>query len=1183
MTRRADAEDLTPSGRRRITTSMSVRLILGRAGSGKTAHCLGAVWDALRVSPLDGPPLILLVPEQASFQIERALVTGVSGAAVHRAQVLSFRRLCQRIFGLYGDGGLHVLSPTGRSMLIRMLLARVRTDLQYFRRVDRFAGFVEQIGRTLSTLIDEAVTPEDLTDSLATDCDDAVLQAKLHDVSLIYHAYLDALGQEYMDPSQELEVARNRLAEHDWLVGANIWVDGFAGFSRQERLMLVSLASRAQHVELAILVDPDAAGDDVSVAGRSADLFARPRRLIGELGELFREHGIPMDQPLELRSRGRRFVRNAALARIESDLFQAIPSGVAPFGDVSVATAADRRTEVEFAVSQIQQFVQRSDQPLRYRDIAIIVRDLEHYDVLLSSALRSRCIPFFIDRRRRTDHHPLVELLRTLVTVAETDYGVAAVRSLLKTGFCPLTDDEADLLENHLLATAVAGRRQWVGPRWSVATRDRRPTGDAAQKAIIGINAAREQLVDAVDAWVVACRDGQAVSGVEWSARFGAVIERLGVRSRIEDWIAEALEEGDLEAAEIHRQVWRDVESLLADLETVLATHRVALGALGSIIDSATVQMSLGLAPPMLDQVLVGSIERSRHPEIKALLLLGLNEGVFPAVAREESILNDDDRTWLDERGVSTGMQRVDRVLDESLLFYIACTRPSDVLIVTHAAADQDGRPLQPSPYLDALTEACPSVSRITVDDPFSGESDWGVLTDRDLAARLAMAMRQRPLLGGATDDPEQRAHWNELYEAARVDESLQSRLSAALRSLVYENSASLSERSVRLLAVDPFTASVSQLETMAACPFKHFAQYHLRLKERTLSQLAAADVGTIHHAILEHFVESLAGRDRSLADLDTTSILEELDRSCREVGEALPVAGELSHARDRYMLARSSSELARVIEMQQRLTRSGSFRPRRAELKFGLDDDAGIPALELTTPAGRRVLLRGVVDRVDLAEVADEMLGVVIDYKRTRDKRLNLADVYHGLSLQLLAYLLVLEQRGETLGGRPVTPIGAFYMSLSAGYTSVDHPDDAEGKQTRTRSHRPRGVFDVSRLSTLDRDTSTGWSPLYAVYRKRDGDLGNVEKSDAADSHSFSALMEHTRIQLGVLADRVLDGEIGVSPYRLGKFSPCRWCSFDTVCRMEPGSTRIRFFESLKRSDVFRLVTNRQGASSDD
>jgi ATP-dependent helicase/nuclease subunit B len=200
--------------------------------------------------------------------------------------------------------------------------------------------------------------------------------------------------------------------------------------------------------------------------------------------------------------------------------------------------------------------------------------------------------------------------------------------------------------------------------------------------------------------------------------------------------------------------------------------------------------------------------------------------------------------------------------------------------------------------------------------------------------------------------------------------------------------------------------------------------------------------------------------------------------------------------------------------------------------------------------------------------------LGIVVDYKRTRDKRLKLQEVYHGISLQLLGYLLLLGERGETLGGRRIVPVGAFYVSLMQKYMNVDHPDDLTAEVAAGLRVKPRGVLDAGRIEVLDSNApSEGRSNIFNIFRKKDGSLGHLNSIDAAEPAGFQRLLSHVGAKMGQLADGVLDGNVSVAPYRLGHFSPCQWCEMQSVCRFEFATGDMRRLDEMNRTQVLARI----------
>ncbi len=1167
---------------------MAIRFVIGRAGSGKTTRCLASVHRLLQADPVQGERLILLVPEQASLQTERALLDHPHVGATDRAEVLSFRRLAHRVLVAAGVGRGRAVSSAGRNMILRQLIGRLRDDLTVYRDIERRPGLVDSLAGTVTELINESVAPQALAEAADACRDDPLTHHKLHDLAQLYAAYLAYLGDDKVDPSQHLELACRHLRTCGLLEGARFWVDGFAGFTGQQLGMLVELARVAAEMEITLMIDPAyaaRAGDLDPI--EPGDLFAKIQRTYLDARSAFAEAGLTVAPAVNLAAEPPpRFNDSPELAHLERTLFTRQDEAVAPAdlpGDgtgsaVTLVRLSDRRAEVDYVVSLVCHLVHAGAGELRYRDIALILRDLDPYHDLLSAALDARHVPYFMDRRRPTSHHPLVELLRGLVMLVERPFALDAVRLLLKTGLVGIGDTAADELENHLLAGGLEGPDVWrQADDWApLPARHRRPDDAVSPREraqMDRINRARRAFLQRVGSWYDAAADG-AFNGRDWARLIGETLERLAAARRLTDWAADAEEEGNLDLAEQHRQILRDIGVLLEDLCVTFGDTALGVSELDHVLSAGLSQLTLGLAPPMLDQVLVGSIERSRHPAIRVAIVVGFNEGVFPHLGFEDAILNDDDRVRLAGRGIRLRPPRAQRILDESLLAYTAATRASQKVYITYAESNEEGQPLRPSPYVDALKAACPNLVEVGDEDGFRHRNTTAVWTTRDLAERLTYEFRNRPAV--EVDSDPRRGRWNDLYELARHADDLRVALRASFASFVHTNDAVITPQTAEELSPVPLRTSVSRVETFAMCPFKHFARYGLGLQERKQAALADVDVGTIHHAILEQFVRGVVARRESLADLDDGQIQRLLQSSCDAVTEAVTTPTSAITPRDRYMLRRCAEGIGRVVDAQRRLARSGRFRPRGAEVAFGVDEPGSLPALQLTTPRGRRVLLRGYIDRVDLAELADETLGVVVDYKRTRGKRLDLSHAYHGLSLQLLAYLLVLADRGESLAGRPVEPVGAFYVSLLATYRSVEHPDRATtSEEASLKAFGPRGILNADRFEVLDSAYgSSGWSQFYKLHRTSKGQLGYIDQSDAAASEAFGAMLKHTRRKLGELADEIIDGNVAVQPCRLKTYSPCSWCEFAAVCRFEFGPDRPRYLEPLKRSSVFEKLT---------
>jgi len=1160
---------------------MSVRFVVGRSGSGKTWRCLEAVRAALRADSREGPLLVLLVPEQASLQVERALLSGGDLAGFTRCEVLSFRRLAYRLQSQVWGDERRVISPLGRQMMLRHVLGEHADRLRFFGRVRRQVGLPERLGRTVNELLEQEVRPGEL-DRVAAELSGGttMLGAKLADLALLYREYLRQLGPERADPAEQLTVARRQLGRCGWLRGARVWVDGFAGFTVQQREFLVALAGCVSEMEIALLMDPAARLIDRpdEVPPEPFDLFARTERTYERLAGRLRNERIAVEAPRQLHGRPQpRFARSPALGLLERTLF----AGPAkpwkcgrPADEVHLIEAPNRRSEVAAAVRHVVQLTRLGQRPLRYREVAIILRDLEPYYELLEAALSAHGVPYFVDRREPVAHHPAVELVRAALELLAEDFSPHAVGRLLKTGLTPLDEERGDELENYVLAQGVRGRELWYGADWSFGrSLERRgrqeDSGRLREASLKRINASRRVLLEVLGDWPTMARQETDATVREWATALFALMGRLGVADRLGQWWGQQSEVGHLDRAQEHQQVWRDLVELLDDLVESLGEQRMAAEPFREVVESGLVGMKLALVPPRLDQVLVGSIERSRHPEIKAALLLGLSDRSFPMVPAEDNVLNDGDREALQAAGVELAVGSRQRLLDERLLGYIAMTRAAGSLWLSWPVADERGRGLQPSPFVDQVRRAFGEVTVRRLEDPAVRPGIEDVTTPGNLAGYMATVMRQHR--AGQTD-AEQLKPWLALYGWARCDEVARRALRRTLGSLTYGIDASLDERAVALLYSDRrvLRTSVSRLEKHSACPFEHFAAYVLGLEERQLFELAAVDLGRLYHTILERFADVLIERNVTLPELDDGAIGETLGQISRAAVEQLHDELMLSDPAMGFKLGQSERRMGRALRAQRFLWRGSSFGPKWTELVFADEREAVLPALRVATPKGRTAVVRGRIDRVDVAQVGRKLAAVVLDYKSSRGRRLDLAEVVHGLALQLLSYLLVLQDHGERWVGKSLLPAGVFCLPVLGGTRSVARLEPEHDEEAfRAAPFKPRGVFDAGLLKQLDAEAGSGWSQRYVAFVKNDGAVGHIDTTDVASRGQLDGLLDRVRQQIGRLADAILDGEIGVRPVRLGEWVPCRWCPYGAVCRIEPLMASERELVKLTRSEV--------------
>lgn len=1149
---------------------MAVRCVIGRAGSGKTHRQFRAIVDAMRQDPW-GPPIYWLVPKQSTFTAERMLTCESGLGAFCRARVASFDEFGRDVFEDCGGSAIPQITPLGRQMIIGHLLRRHRARLSFFSKSARQPGLAAELDATFAELersgksgpeLGELI--EQLSQSNTADLELAPLIEKLRDVRLLYDAYCAYLGQDRLDQHRRGEQVQAALSRCSFLGRCAIYVDGFLEFTDYERRILVGAAKAGATIEISLLVDPGSptvANPDVMPDELS--LFHRTEETYRKLYFAFQEQGIPMEPPVRLET-VRRF-ESGALRSIESSLFADPLAAAADSEGIELIEAPNREEEVNATARRIRSLLKEG---LRLRDIAVIVRDLDAYHALIDAGFREHAIPYFVDRRRTASHHPLLQFLRSAVRIALFDWPHDAAMTLLRSGLAGVSLYDADGLENYVLQHRIGGAAGWESPReWGfrrnlLAPEDFEGEGDA-DAGPNGIDGLRRQIIERLSPLLAALRASQPQPVRQTAAAVFATFDRFQVRQTLGQWIEADSNSQNVEQAAEHRQVWASLAGLFEQMVDLLGDEPLTAAEFNDVLEAGLESFDLAITPPTVDQVLVGQVDRTRTPALKAVFVLGLAEGQFPRAARDGSILTDRERRSLRKRRIDLDPGLHQRLLDERLLGYLAFTRASRKLFVSRPLADEEGRPAEPSSFWLRIQALFPQ-ARLTTLPPAHEPSASSVATPRQLVTSLMRWVRHDPdPLADAGGEA-----WPALYEWFAAHRGSGDAIDAMKRrawvALQYSNSAALSPQVGSMMFASPLNATVSQLEAFAACPFQHFLRYGLHLRDRDAQQVTAQDLGRLYHDLLERGLRDVM---RRRAQGDSSARLEQaIEQFVEEIAGQIRDELMLSSARNRYLLERTRKTLDLAAKAQREIARRGLFRPAHVGIAFG--SGAAMPALRLATPAGGELLLHGKIDRVDRVEGSED--AALIDY-RTGPSKLPIGMVLHGLSLQLLAGLLVLESNGQRIAGRKLDPAAAFYLQLVRKIEPVDHPDDAP-PPSDPKWHlklKPRGLFDRRCLGALDKGLVQGPSDVVAASINKDGSLGRRNTSDAADGEEFRAILRIVAHKMAELGDGILSGKIDIAPYRLNQTSPCPRCAYRGVCRFDPAINRYNHLTSLTREDV--------------
>ncbi len=1147
-------------------------MITGRAGSGKSHQIIEMISKEAAANPF-GPPLLLLVPDQAAFTMETWLTTASLGGAHVRAQVLSFRRLAHQARMDLDKASARPLHAAGKYALFAQAYADVAEQLTALSRPDASAHYMERLLHWLEECQLYAHTPAKLASSAKLDSIDPFLGAKLADMSLLYDAYQRRLHDAFVD-SYDLLPFLARHA-HVWpsLRDAQIFVDGFVGFTAQELQVIQSFLT-APITSLTVTIGaPQAILRQIQQPLSLQTPFAQAQDTFRRILGIIEQVTATVPRITELAGPSPRFFLAPRLAHLEQQVFtmpgQPFRSAATDvFDDLRLAQATTKQAEVDGVIADMLSL--KREHALRFSDVVCIVPSLSLYAAQMMESFVQAGIPFYMDERRTLKNHPLAVFLLSALRAAASGLQSDDVFRFLKTDVFPIPRAVVDHLENYALARGLSGE-DWLQPIQVRQQKDR------------PLEEARKMVVDIL--WTFLNELGSACTMHSLASALWDLLVAVDAPTTMKRFMERAQDEGDLVMLEMHEKAYDAVVQALDDFVAAFGDEFVTLAQAQDLILRVFDGVTVGLIPAQVDQVIITEVNRVRAFEAQAVFVMGAAQGLFPLQALEDEVLSDAQREWLLEAGVELSPFTSRKQLFERYRVYLSLTRATRFLTISYPQADQ-GSSLSPSIVLSEIRRL------YAINDvPWRYYRDALTLQD-DADYRLCVTPQKTArFLAGALRDFQKGQTLTPLWYAAYdlfanriLSQDLAKTFLVGLAHRVY------SETLPTVLAQQVFgtdvVASVSRLELFARCSFAHFATYGLRLKERERFTIDQATRGSLMHAILHEFVLQLTQDSLPWGSLTDAAVEQRLFRLYNKHIEQFRDQMLTRSARARQEAKQVYAILLRALWVLTEHARRSAFVPYQTELSFGDCEGNLAPIMTLPLPKGK-LRLKGRIDRIDIAQDKDKVWYRVIDYKSSEHK-VSLLRMYHGLMLQLPLYAKVLEPMLQDSLQDDVEFAGMFYFPLMDPIASVQGPTQ-EPKTTEQfrKALRMRGLLRKEPRIVPLLDASQGekeaLTDLFPKMLKQDGNFSSQVM--AVTNDQWKGLTMRVQASVVEFAKEMMAGETSINPYRLtSQDHACVFCEFHSLCHFEPahGMGSYRNLSVLKEDEIASLLDSATKGGND-
>ncbi len=1093
-----------------------LNIVTGRSGSGKTQELIRMMKSVENA--------IYIVPEQYSFAAEKKVTHTFGISGMGNPCVYSFRRLAYLLEAVAGFETEKTITASGRVMVLHDIVKKLSGELTLFGGAAKRGEMAEESAVIITTLKQYDITKEKIENAVKR-TDNKLLKKKLTDCMIISEAYEKFLQTGYKDADDVLESLRRNIQNTQWFKDKNIFIDSFTAFTPLEMKVMGEMLLKCKSVTVALCI------------GEGSEEFKTAEKTKANLIRLAKEKNVAVGKVAALE--GAMYTSEEELKVLEKSFFddEATVFSEKP-KNIQIYRGKDEYEEALIAAEEVERLCR--DEGYRYRDIVVVAREMADYEREITRAFNLFRIPLFMDKKVPLSGEPAAIFMLSAIKIISRGWKNNAVFSYMKTAFSPLSNEEADELENYCLASGVKARDWKSEEDWNMSLSVKEEKVD--EEYIARINNSRRKLSAPLlnlEGKIKGKRTGR-----ELAVAFYEFLEECNLEDKINS-IAENLSSmGEGSIALRMKQVYELMIGVLESFDTAFGEKTLNAEEFWNIISAGMESVEIGIIPATTDAVCAGSIDRAKGHGAKVVIIMGAREGRFPLAPKETGIFTNADRQELLKYNIELPPDTLGKTYMEDALIYSALTCATDKLLVTYSLSSDSGTP---SVIVRRILKAFPKIE--------VKENNNDVTSDYSAFENFVVEFAKMKQGEKISD------RWFTALEYYKNNDYWKDKVKEIEKYTLYENKTQLIKSEIISARYgDGIKTSVSALEKFSRCPFSYFAQVTLGLKERSELEVTAADSGTFLHEFVDIFGKTLLSEGKSWRDIDDGYI----DRKTEEITMEL-LSGVNKHLietspRIRHLFTQLKRIAKRSVTVLSEHMKKGRFEPLGYEIIF--DEKGDFKPLKIDLPNGMTVKLRGRVDRADILETDRGKFVRIIDYK-SGNKSFSMANIYHGFDLQLAVYLTAVCENGN------YRPAGMLYFKIDDPVVEADvTEDEASILKKRTAQLKMDGLLleDDEILEAMDINYALG-SDVIPVKKKKDGSFSSASK--VATEGDFRALSKYAKKTVKKLCGEILSGETSIAPVK----GACDWCEMKSLCGFDTAIKGCRYTYPEKLSDKDALL----------
>ncbi len=1113
---------------------MGLRIIYGKPGSGKSQFCFSEIAKLIDKKE----SIFIITPEQFSFTAERKLMEAVNKNAVINAEVITLTRMAYRVLSNISGEIKQSLSKCGKAMLVYSILNKYKKELEFLGKSDEN---IDLVIRTITEFKKHGITINNLKDEVEK-TQDAYLKTKLSDMILLYENFENKIVDNYIDDTDLLTMLAKHLDEVEFIKNSIIYIDEFAGFTHQEYEIIKGLIKHAKQVNITICVD------NLNPAiNPDTDIYYSNKITLYKLIDLVNENNFKLEEPVFLKDQYR--FKTKELKHLANNIYEIQSTKYEEnVENIQLFLAKNPYSEIENIAKEIKKLVR--DKKIRYKDISIITKNIDTYASLVRAIFKQYEIPVFIDEKRDLNQNIIIQYVLSILEILVRNFSSESVFSYIKLGFCEIDEDEIFKLENYCNKWGIK-QNKWKKD-FNIEVEDK-----SKKQEVERLNELRKQIImPLIELKESIKKEKTAINITKSLYEF---IQNQKIEEKVISRISKLEEEKNIDLANEYKSSYQVLIEILDEIVLIFNEEKISLDNYSKILKIGLKNSGLGKIPGTQDQVTFGDVNRSRSHKVQNIFIIGLNDGSFSSINKDEGFFNDLDREELKQDGIELAKGTLEQLYEDNFNIYKAFTTAENQLYLSYVSTDSESKSLRPSMLINKIKKMFPKL--IEKSDVINKEYD---LFNKEVTYEELIENIDKIRSGESIDKI-----WYEIYNYYKSQNEWKEKLFEDLEGLRYSNLPNqIKKANIDKLYGNKLNTSVSQLERYRSCPFSYYLQYGLKLKEKEELKIQSFNTGSFMHETIDEFFEYVREEQILLTQIEEDKIKEIVSQI---IDKNLNLSKNYiftATAKYKVLVKRLKRIVSKALKYIIETLIYSDFDIEGTEIEF--NKKGKYPPIVLELDNGKKVEITGKIDRIDTADSDDGKYLRIIDYKSS-SKNIDLNEVYAGLQIQLLTYTDAICKAED------IMPAGVFYFSLLEQMIKADKKvSDEEIENMIRKNFRMKGLIlaDVKIIKMNDNTLKTGSSKIVPAAITQSGTV-NEKWTNGVNKEQFKILQDYIDKTIKDISKEILSGKIDLKPYNKKGKTPCEYCSYKSICgfNTKQNGNQYNYIDKKSKDDLIKMM----------